>query len=229
MKILICIPTYNLTVSIKTMRSLFNTIQLLEKEGHEVEYVARSGSHINRVRNELASLFLQTKFDYCLFIDSDVWNFEKAVPKMIKLQAKVSCCTYPRKEHGTAGGPPPNCNLTDHAIKAIYEGFTVVPVKHCGGGCLLITRQVLLHMIHEKDISYNGGSNGFEFPLFDFFQSFIHNGVYLSEDYGFCQRLAELNILIACVSDVPLGHDEYFNSLQYYVKNAKPHHKEDRS
>lgn len=78
-KIFIATPIHTNTLILHYVTSVFKLTDLFNKNNSEYElYVQfRHGSLINRCRNELVNIFMETNFDYIFFIDSDIVNFEQ--------------------------------------------------------------------------------------------------------------------------------------------------------
>lgn len=205
------ICSYDGNLHNKTMTSLFKTFKLLEKDNIEYEYHFNCGSHINRLRNELANKFLNSKCDYLIFIDADLYDFEKLILKMIYSNNEVIGGVYPKKQFDNDllnlnilfkknlfdTSSHFNCNLYDNDIKKLIVENGIIDVKHVGAGCLLINRDVLIKL-QSKTTSYRGINN--------YFNSFIRDNNYLTEDYGFCQLCIDNNIKVKALIKFPLSH-----------------------
>ena len=157
------------------------------------------------------------KYDYLLFIDSDIEFRYETIMKMIEADKDVIACPYPLK------------NLDWHKIsKRIKRGESVEPgalatkgytwpvkvenqneikvehgvaeVAHAPTGCMLIKRSVFEKMIKaypEKKISQptimNGEQVDKEF-YYNFFDT-LHDPDtkrYFGEDFGFCRRWTKI-------------------------------------
>ena len=103
-KIFVATPTYNNKLDLGYVQSMFS-IQNKVKN-YEVKFNFITGSLINRCRNELLALFLNSDYDYIFFIDSDLSDFadgfHDVVNKYIELEKTkpllITGCLYPIKQ-----------------------------------------------------------------------------------------------------------------------------------
>ena len=103
-KVFIATPTYNNQLHLGYVQSMF-LIEQSEKN-YDVKFNFISGSLINRCKNELLALFLNSDYDYIFFIDSDLSDFSNAfhdvVKEYIKLEKEkpllITGALYPIKE-----------------------------------------------------------------------------------------------------------------------------------
>lgn len=210
-KVFFGICSYDGKIHYQTMNSLLKTFSLLQKDNIDYEYNIRCGSHINRLRNELANDFLHSKCDYLIFIDADLYGFEHLILKMIYSNADVIGGVYPKKQFVNDllnlniinkknlfdTSTHFNCNLYDNEIEKIIVENGIIDVKHIGAGCLLIKRSVLIFLENFVDC-YKGVS--------DFFRSYVKDNNYLTEDYGFCQLCIDYKIKVKALIKFPLSH-----------------------
>jgi len=78
MKIFVATPVHSNCVDYRYMISLINSFKFLSGSRIAVTLRFLQGSLINRSRNELVSLFLEdTESTHLLFIDSDIFDFDK--------------------------------------------------------------------------------------------------------------------------------------------------------
>lgn len=231
MNILIGIPTFNGDVNYKTIQSLLKLFEKLKKQNIKYRLVFKQGSHINRIRNELVNEFLVSNYDKLLFIDADVYNFENGVYKMLKLcylqseyNNSLMGIAYPKKKFENIllrknilnkdnlfdSSTLFNVNLYDNNIKQKLkesdENNGLIKVKHLATGCLLIDRKVF-----EKINDVNFYIDMYNNKIYNYFDSFIKDGKYLTEDYGFCEICTRNKINIYCLSNAKISHIGQFD------------------
>ena len=80
------------------MKSVIQLFFTLRSNGHTVEFVdIANESLITRARNTLTELFLQSKFDYLLFIDADEGFDAGGVLRMINEDVDIIAAPVPMK------------------------------------------------------------------------------------------------------------------------------------
>ena len=89
----IAMPCYD-SVKINTMLSVIKLIQQLSKSGIEVGINTMKSPLIHQARNYLTSVFLTTKYQYLLFIDSDVEFEPESVVRMLVSKKRIICTPY---------------------------------------------------------------------------------------------------------------------------------------
>jgi hypothetical protein len=159
-KIFVAIPCHS-EISIHTCQSLLVLQQECMQKGMLVSFSLMKSSLVQQGRNLLVSEFINDsmKYDYLLFIDSDIDFQASTIFKMIEKDKDLIACPYPmktfdwnkawRRLHKEAIDEP------DHLMKS---GFTfpikvhnknqitvndgVAEVSHAPTGCMLIKRSV---------------------------------------------------------------------------------------
>ena len=89
----IAMPCYD-SVKINTMLSVIKLVQQLSKSGIEVGINTMKSPLIHQARNYLTSVFLTTKYQYLLFIDSDVEFEPESVLRMLVAKKRIVCTPY---------------------------------------------------------------------------------------------------------------------------------------
>lgn len=149
-------------------------------------------SLVARARNKLAADFLETDATHLLFLDTDLIFSPEQIARLLSHDVPIVAGLYPKKQPQLAWvlnilpGEEPRAN-------------GLQKVKYVGTGCLMIEREVLIHMIEEfPEIAYvtDAGQtqrNEHDFfptgPMFDPEQKTTR---YHSEDWGFCRRALDL-------------------------------------
>lgn len=231
MKVFFAIPTHDGKICCETMKSLFYCFKILELNDIKFYYEIKQGSHINRLRNQFIKSFLSTDADYIFFIDADVSGFDKIILKLLKHNKKIIGSTYPIKqfnkklvEYNLKNNIHPFediCDLNLNLLNQDYEKIIksreeIVSVRHLPAGCLMIKKSFILKMINkvEKYIENNK-------TYYNFFHSYVKDGRYLSEDYGFCELMREIDpsLNIYCLIDGNLNHTGTF-TFKSNLKNV---------
>ena len=89
----IAMPCYDM-VKIQTMISMVKLIAQLTKAQIKMEVNTMKSPYIAYARNILTARFLQSDYDYLLFVDSDV-EFEPECPlRMLVAQRDIVCTPY---------------------------------------------------------------------------------------------------------------------------------------
>lgn len=209
--VMIATPMYGGMCSAQYLGGVLDTLQVLGTKdiGVAVSNITNE-SLITRGRNALVKAFLETDFDYLMFIDADIGFTGKDVLALIEADREIACGIYPKKEinwssirRGVAEGAK---NLSDFAgafvlnLDPAHPTVTtdekgMIPVRHAGTGFMLIKREVfeklkdkvpeyLNNNVKDKDGNVIAAATG---RIREFFSTKIDkDGMLLSEDYFFC-------------------------------------------
>ena len=160
---MICMPAYGGQMSANCAKSIVEFYTELALVGAKPSFFPLGNeSLIQRGRNTMAAMFLKTKFEYLMFIDSDIGFVPSQLCEMylaaLKGQHKLVGATYPKKflnHNGIAAavrsGKMPDDKIGhcggDHAVRFNKTGETLQyydlnPVKYLPTGFLLIHRSV---------------------------------------------------------------------------------------
>lgn len=154
-------------------------------------------SLITRVRDCIASQFLNTDYDKLLFIDADIEFSPEDVALLWNMNAHVAVGAYRMKVPDAPLGV-----WRDGQLHDLEQFDEPVSVDYAGTGFMMIDRSVfegLKRVVPE----YEEGQVG---PCWAFFQDPIEDGIHLSEDYAFCKRFREMGGEILCHPGVSLKH-----------------------
>jgi len=186
-------------------------MKLLADNEYQPVLVFSSGSLINRVRNDLVSNFIDSDCDMFIFIDSDISDFAESVLKMVQMQSSsIITIPYRKKQEKEEY----NTNLKYSIEETLYmcPDADIAEIKHGGTGCMLIPRCVLQTLISNDNIKYIDDDK----VKYNLFHSFVVDGKYLSEDYGFCHLCSLNNIKILALFD-EISHDGYKGNMYCYL------------
>jgi|694.fasta_scaffold86412_3 hypothetical protein len=194
------------------MVGMLSTLDVLKDNNIKLYYSELCNeSLITRGRNRLVRNFLQTDAEYLLFIDADIFFSGKDVLKILSHEKDIVCALYPKKmvewdlvKKAVLDGEK---NLQDfsaeYVVNLIDEPSNIdltglAEIKHGGTGFMCIRRNVF-ETLADKVPSYRESTLTFDDPeknqqhldrypvTKDFFALSIDDGgLYLSEDYHFC-------------------------------------------
>ena len=185
----IAMPCYD-SVKINTMLSVIKLVQQLGKSGIAVGINTMKSPLIHQARNYLTSVFLTTKYQYLLFIDSDVEFEPEAVLRMLVAKKEIVCTPYRVKAE----------QLDKHIYTVEFKDPKNIPILPGGlveleagpTGLMLIDRVVFEKIIKNnpelkiknKAIPNPGDTHKFYYNFFDFGFS---EGYSMGEDVSFCK------------------------------------------
>jgi len=190
----IAMPCYD-SVKINTMLSVIKLVQQLSKSGIKVGINTMKSPLIHQARNYLTSVFLTTKYQYLLFIDSDVEFEPESVLRMLVAKKEIVCTPYRVKAP----------QLDKHIYTVEFKDPKTIPILPGGlveleagpTGLMLIDRSVFEKIIkNHPDLKIKNKatpsadkSHTFYYNFFDFG---FKDGYATGEDISFC-RLATGN------------------------------------
>lgn len=137
-------------------------------------------SHICVARDTLAGQFMATDCDRLIFIDGDIGFSRDDLARLLRADRSLVSGLYPAKAPGMAWTF--RTDSTAPATPVTPSGLT--PVRYAPCGFLSIERRVF------DDLLAGGSCPGYGLhgqKLHHFFQSGVVDGVFLSEDYYFCE------------------------------------------
>jgi hypothetical protein len=241
MSLFIAIPCFGGKCHAGFTRSLLQlkTILIHHKIEHKISFLEHE-SLISRGRNTLVAEFYACSSNtYLLFLDSDLIFNPNAVLKMISENKELIGCPYPKKqfnfkkieayvadngwENIEQTGLPYftdiNYNLIDEPnVKELTTNNSVLEANDIPTGFMLINRSVITALIiayPERQYINNiaGIDKGINNYFYDFFGTGVVNGIYLSEDYFFCNLVRAIGIKCYLETAYSFGH---IGSLTYY-------------
>jgi hypothetical protein len=217
-KIFVAIPCHS-EISIHTCQSLLVLQQECMRKGMLVSFSLMKSSLVQQGRNLLVSEFINDsmKYDYLLFIDSDIDFQASTIFKMIEKDKDLIACPYPMKTFDwEKAWRRLNKEAIDQADHLSKSGFTfpikvhnkneitvndgVAEVSHAPTGCMLIKRIVIEKMMaHYPELRINqptivNGKEAFKENFFNLFDC-VHDPKtkeFFGEDFGFCKRWTEM-------------------------------------
>ena len=233
-KIMVCTPCHS-DVSMHYCQAVLKFQQECMRKNMVVSFTLLKSSLVTQGRNLCVAEFLnhEDKYTHLLFIDSDIDFRAKTIFKLLDFDKDIISVPYPMKTLSwdkiwrrldTKEGAINNANELARA------GFTF-PVKvkdpnsitvekglaeltHAPTGCMLIKRNVIEKMIEaypHLEIYQPTNINGKEekkdnmYNLFDTLHD-TKSKRYYGEDFGFCQRWADIGGKVYGYIDDPISH-----------------------
>lgn len=227
MKIFLPILSYGGLVHTEYMISMFGLANKLNK--HNIDglfYPITFESLVSRGRNACAAAFLKSKYDYLLFVDTDISFNSDDVFKLLNMKKDVAIGGYPKKyiQSRKLLAYTKKKELKEDWVDYVTDFSTEIPaeqwnshqdvikVKYGATGFMLISRNAFQTIIdnnpgikYQNDIDgyMEGGDN-----FYNFFPAEVNPETkkYESEDYGFCRLWRECGGEIFCNTTISLTH-----------------------
>ncbi|MEV5068945.1 hypothetical protein MRBLMI12_000502 [Microbacterium sp. LMI12-1-1.1] len=198
MKVLLATPCYGGAVFDIYMRSVLNLTRDARDRGIQVDVLTIAGeSLITRARNNIVSTFAEGDWTDLLFVDGDIGFEPENAWRLLESRHDVCATPYPLKRIdwdsvSLATTPRDARTLSINTVVNYAPGATVgadgfAECLDAGTGFMRITRDAVeLLIAAHPELEYQAEEGaGRRWALFD---TMLHNGRYLSEDYAFCRR-----------------------------------------
>jgi hypothetical protein len=200
----IATPCYEGNLKSEYVMSLLGLQRLLMRNGIGHDVCFHSDSLITRARNRIAGQFLhQQIYSHLLFIDADISFDPTTVLRYFAFDKEVIAGIYPIKDLniGELRRLPIDDDRAAEAASYNYsstinyetdnmpqDGFA--RVDYAASGFMMLKRQALEAMAaHYPELQYQDDFTGSEKETsYAFFDTMIHEGHFLPEDYSFCRR-----------------------------------------
>jgi hypothetical protein len=212
--ILVVTPAYGGLAYVGYVTGLLNLERLCKENNIKIDYeFCYNESLIPRARNTLAGVFYnRTDYTHLLFLDADIQFTGEDIIKMLDYDKPLVGGVYPKKsinwEKITELVNKNNENeLTCENVKKIVGDPVVIllddptinveddfiETRYAGTGILLIQRIVFDKMRESfpNDV-YTVPTTDGSIEFFRYFDTELKDGIYLSEDYWFCERWRQL-------------------------------------
>ena len=209
--LMIATPMYGGMCSGFYVAGLLSTIHKMQSVGVKVYWSQLTNeSLITRGRNELVRQFLETDFDYLMFIDADIGFNGQDVAYLMAADRDIACGIYPKKEVAwdqiEAAAEQGKKGLKDYAGAFVFnmqgehketDEDGMIEIRHGGTGFMLIHRRVFEklkdHVPTYRTSTMKDANGEYRKALVhEFFATSIDaGGALLSEDYHFCDLWRE--------------------------------------
>ena len=184
----IAMPCYDM-VKIQTMISMVKLIAQLTKAQIKMEVNTMKSPYIAYARNILTARFIQSDYDYLLFIDSDV-EFEPECPLRMLVAQKDIVCTPYRIKTGDPAQVKYTTTIKDAQNVPILPGG-LVEILQGPAGMMMIHRRVFEKLIKERpDLEILTDQHKDLFPkdvkIYSFWDCTFKDGMWTGDDIAFC-------------------------------------------
>lgn len=197
--VMLGIPCYGGHMVEATSRSLEGAMRRLDQLGIPCEQVfIRNESHVERARNTIAAHFLASNCDQLVFVDSDIGFAPDHLVRLLAHAEPLVGGIYRKKtlavEWAFAPLVQPNGTTRRRETSGLIEA------RHVATGFLKVRREVFERIVEASpELRYlphptEGASGAWREHLATFFSGGIcaETRMWLSEDYGFCERWRRL-------------------------------------
>jgi len=210
--VLVATPVAGGVVAHDYLHSVLNLQKHFDALGWSMEVVTRPDGLVTRSRNSFASVVVRhEKYSHLLMLDADVTVAPEGIERIIRSGYDFVGCVVPFREINwvkvrahldlvpQASAQDLKTMSTQYALwhepkQKMVDGF--IPVHAIGSAVMLVSRGALLAISESNLVDYatqglsaaDGNRDGWTF-----FDPFVDaEGVYLSEDYAFCDRWRSL-------------------------------------
>ena len=229
MKVFIPLICYNHTCNTEWMMSILKLLNSAKETGLNMSfYPIFFESLVSRARNAAVAHFLEDEENtHLLFIDSDIIFEPEDVYRLIQAEKDVIAGMYPKKYIvWDRLKKDPNAERVDFPIggeiKVTDDDF--IESGYLPTGFLMIKREAILKLIEQHpELKYKNDIDGYmggEDNFYNLFNAGIRNGIYESEDWGFCSLWKESGGQVLIHPDINLKHvgwHEYSGNLVNYI------------
>jgi hypothetical protein len=213
--IMIATPCYGGMVNAPFMHGILDThVMCMERKVPLSFATLHSESLVQRARNHLVGHFLASRASHMMFIDADIGFTAASILRLVAHNKDIVGAPY-RKKDRTKVDWAINLHGQDSG-KLVMEPTGIFRVKHLATGFMMIHRRVLEALYdghpewHYKLAPNEGEPGGWREKLASIFDCFRYpdteDGMYLSEDWGFCHRAEAEGFQIWCDPGIILQH-----------------------
>ena len=215
-KVYVATPCYD-SMRVETCVSLLDTFSALGGSGIECKFKSVKTSLVTHGRNLLTCGFLNSGFDYMLFVDADVEFKPEAVMRMLVPKKDIVCTPYRVKEDGMKYA----VRFKDPDDIKI-EPFDLVEIEEGPAGLMLIHKKVFELLINkhpELKIEFNkptrdkmnkeiGAEDAISRYMYNFWDTTfsLKTGEWKGEDLSFCSLARATGIKIYANLDSETTH-----------------------
>jgi glycosyltransferase involved in cell wall biosynthesis len=202
MSILIATPCYAGLVTAQHMKSCLELRSEFVSAGIDHDWnLGWNESLIQRARNSMAAIFLETRFQKLLFIDADIQFHAEDVARLWNLNEQVSVGLYPMKHKDVPLGAWRDGKL----VKLKDCPAEPFEVDFAGTGFFMIDRSTLMKMKEAYPEREHDEGKGRSFAWF-YPRLADEGGWYMSEDYAFCHDWRKIGGKIIADPAIKLIH-----------------------
>jgi len=220
MKVFIPLICYNHTCNAEWMMSILKfTISAREVGLNCTFYPIFFESLVSRARNAAVAHFLADKEStHLLFIDSDIMFEPEDAYRLLQADKDVIAGMYPKKYIvWDRLKKNPNAERVDFPIgdKTRVTDDNYIESNYLPTGFLMIKRETIQKLITlHPELKYKNDIDGYMSAgdnFYNLFQVGVRNGIYESEDWGFCSLWKETGGQVLIHPDINLKHVGWHN------------------
>ena len=204
--ICISLPAYD-QMHVSTCLSLLKLFDKFTKAKIKTTINTFKCPYIGYGRNVLAALFLNSGFDYQLFVDADVEFEPEVIGRMIISEKDFICCPYRKKTQDNS--VKYSVNFEDHENINI-DSKGVCEIKRGPAGLTLIHRKVYEQlMAKHPNLQIKNHSSIPEAAakyLYNFWETEFKDGIWIGEDVKFCDLAREAGFKFHAIVDGETVH-----------------------
>ena len=229
MKLFVPLICYNHTCNTEYMMSILKLLNTAKETGLNMSfYPIFFESLVSRARNAAVAHFLEDPENtHLLFIDSDIIFEPEDIFKLIQANKEVVAGIYPKKyivwDRLKKNSEAERVDFPMGGTITMTED-NLIELDYLPTGFLLISRTAIEKIIaahpelkYRNDIDgYMGAGDNF----YDLFKVGIRNGIYESEDWGFCSLWKGVGGKVLIHPDINvkhLGWHEYSGNLMKFI------------
>ena len=196
-KVYVAMPCYD-SMRVETCVSLIDTFSALGGSGIECKFKSVKTSLATHGRNLLTAGFMDSGFDYMLFVDADVEFSPEAVMRMLVPEKDIICTPYRNKEDPWIDRYSVKFKDKDHI--EILE-WDIIEIEEGPAGLMLISRKVyerLMDKYPELKIKFNEATrekmnkeigaveDAIDRYMYNFWDTSFKKHQWKGEDLAFC-------------------------------------------
>ena len=196
-KVYVAMPCYD-SMRVETCVSLIDTFSALGGSGIECKFKSVKTSLVTHGRNLLTAGFMDSGFDYMLFVDADVEFSPEAVMRMLVPEKDIICTPYRNKEDPWIDRYSVKFKDKDHI--EILE-WDIIEIEEGPAGLMLISRKVyerLMDKYPELKIKFNEATreklnkeigakdDAIDKYMYNFWDTSFKKHQWKGEDLAFC-------------------------------------------
>jgi hypothetical protein len=218
-KVFVAVPCYDKKVFAPTVQSLMNAMQAMLLMEIPFEFKFEVGCpYVSMARNNLTRAFMASECTDMVFIDADVNFPATAFRDLLNSPEEVIGGAYPKKQDNLEFAVRLKTDADHHPIN--HNG--VLLADSLATGFLKITRSVIEQMqAAYPELEYKDGITGKS--TYDFFGTFVKDGRWFGDDYGFCHLWEKLGGEMWCLPNITFGHSggrSYEGNFQEFLMDG---------
>ena len=204
----IAMPCYDM-VKINTMISMVKLVEQLTRAGIKKEVNTMKSPYVAYARNILTARFIQSDYDYLLFIDADV-EFEPECPLRMLVAQKDIVCTPYRIKTNDPSITKYTTTVKDNQNVPILPGG-LIEILQGPAGMMMVHRRVFEKLIKERpDLEILTHQHKDLFPkdvkIYSFWDCTFKDGMWTGDDIAFCNLARSVDFKLHANIESTLTH-----------------------